>query len=148
MASRPLLLEGIMAFDLAKLDIATPSDEGRDMKVRYPNGNPVLDDKGEPLTVKLLGRFSERARAKEREQTLKRLEQQKNGITRGPEDFEREAQDYLAACTVGWSFDTLDGAPFAYSPENALKLWRDRRFGHVRLQADAFIGGDANFMSG
>ena len=38
----------------------------------------------------------------------------------------------VAACTVGWTIEAMDGEPFPYSPENALRLWTDKRFVALR----------------
>ncbi len=135
-------------FDIAKLDIATASDEGRPMPIRNPRGEVVRHESGDPVTINLLGRHSERARAKERELANRRLEAAKMGKQRTPEDFEVEAVEYLQACTVGWSFTEMDGKPFPCTPENAKKFWSDRRFSNIRVQADNWISEDANFMRG
>lgn len=135
-------------FDIAQLDIATGSDEGRQMQVRHPKGGVVTDSEGKPVTITLLGFYSKRFREKDREITQRRIEQARLGIQPSPEDAERDAVERLAAVTVAWSFDTLDGQPFPCTEENAKRFWSDRRFAAIRAQADQFIANDGNFTRG
>lgn len=138
-------------FDIAAMDIATGSDAGAPMELIDPVRKTVLkDEKGDKVTITLLGINSQVARDTNRRLANATLDKQARGISVGNriEEAEEEQTEVLTACTVGWSFTELDGKPFPFTPENARKFWADRRFKHIRDQATGFIRDTANFMKG
>lgn len=135
-------------FDFNIIDCATAADEGRDMEVKKPNGEVLRLEDGSPVTIKVHGRLSTRARNAERKLVEMRLEAAQAGKKRNQDDAERENLELTLSMVSGWNIPTLDGQPFPYSEENARKLLTDRRFTIVREQITAFINSDANFMKG
>lgn len=134
-------------FDLAELDIAAGSDEGREMTLISPKTKaPVRDEHGKPIAVTLLGRYSQAILDLGHVQQQRRIE----AMQRGRVGFSTHEQDennteLLVAATRGWSIQQLDGQPFPFSAENARRLWTDRRFWHIRQQALEHINNDAVF---
>lgn len=136
-------------FDVAKLDAATGADKGSLLTVTHPGTKqPALDDDGKPITLRLFGGYSRQAEEARSVNAEKRADLMLAGIKVPREVQEGWNADFLAACTGDWSFDQLDGQPFPYSPDNAKRLWRDRRFGALAEQALTFIAQPANFMTG
>jgi hypothetical protein len=141
-----------MSFEISALDSATPAETGFPMFLFKPGTRePVTNELGEPIFIKLRGRLSNSAAAADRAIQLSRLDRQKKQVVLDGDALmaaaEQETVSLLAACTVEWNFDTLDGRPFPYSRENAMKFWGDPRFKSIREQATAFINTDANFLS-
>ncbi len=134
-------------FDIATLDTLTLSEEGVPMPVAHPKTRKALiGSNGTPITVTLLGKNSDTARAAMRRQADRASERASRGIVSSPEDRERNDAEFLAACTKAWTFDQMDGAPFPCTSQNAEKLWSDQRFRWLREQALAFILEDGNFI--
>lgn len=138
-----------MAFDIAKFDTRTRSESGAAMQVRHPStGAPFLDpDSHQPLTITLLGRNSDTFRRVQREITQRDADRAAASVVKTDEDFERERFDILVACTVGWSFDQLEGQPFPHGPDTVRKLWGDNRWPWLRTQAMNFVLAEGNFLA-
>lgn len=140
-------------FDISVLDVATASDAGVDMEVIDPRtGTPARDESdGSTVTIKLRSVFSSAAEECSKRITNRRAEEALRlgrAPRIGPEDIEQQNTEMLVACTVSWSKFMVDGEIFAFSPENARKLWTDRRFMILRSQALNFINDPARFMPG
>lgn len=134
-------------FDLNSLDTLTRSQTGTDMPVTHPRTRaPILQDNGQPHTITLRGRNSDAYRDMQRSLQERRADMAARGIAPSREELERDDVDLLVACTVGWTDMTMDGQPFPYSPENARRLWSDRRFVFLRDAAITHIREDANFL--
>jgi hypothetical protein len=118
-----------MRFDLSSLDTRTRAIAGVDMPILHPRtGAPMMREDKAPVTIKLLGPQSDVSRAIRREISQRRIDMEGRGITYTDDDFMRDRQDILVACTVDWTIEDLDGQPFPFSPENARKLWADNRW--------------------
>ena len=134
-------------FDIAKLDTRTMSEKGMPMQVRNPTtAAPMLDDAGKPVTITLLGRNSEKFRALQREAQQRRADMASRSIPFGADDVKTENFNYLVGTTIGWSFDTMDALPFAFSEDNSRKLWADGRWAWLNAQAIGFILEEGNFF--
>lgn len=135
-------------FDLATLDTKTRSDQGVDMPIIHPGSKqPLRDDEGQPITIRLLGRTADRYRQQTRDIQEQRARRAAGGVKTTLEDIERENIDTLTACTVGWQGLSLDGQVFPYTVDNARRLWSDGRFIWLRDQAMNFIAEDGNFLA-
>lgn len=133
-------------FDLAALDIVAPAEKGVELQLKHPSGAIYRTSTGEPVMVRLAGRYSSQARA-----CLKRIEERLVDLRakgRGTnEDIEEEHNTwYLTACTLGWNIEALDGQPFLVTPANVEKLWTDARFFWLRRAALNQISDDASFL--
>lgn len=146
-----------LPFDLSSVGLAV--ETGRPMILRHPATGAVLRNQdGSPVSILLLGQYSETFRVKMRAIQLNRpnvREQLKREIPNfGDNDplpvqaVEDEDTELVCACTCGWTIEQLDGQRFEFSPENARKLWWDPRFAHYRAAALGFIMGDRNFFGG
>lgn len=144
-----------MSFDLNSLDTLTASEAGAEMSILHPRtGLPILKPKADPndprpaqpYAIRLHGRNSTQYREAQRALNERRADMAARGIIRTADEFEQDDIDLLVACTKGWDLDQLDGQPFAFSHENARKLWSDRRFLSLRDRAVKFILDDANFL--
>lgn len=134
-------------FDFAKLDTRTASETGVPFTLRNPSsGAPILDDAKNPVTITVAGRNSDRFRAAQREAQQRRADAAARNITFSPDDLANENFSYLVSVTLGWSFDTLDGAPFPFTPENVRKLWADGRWGWVNIAVLNFVFEEGNFL--
>jgi len=136
-----------MTFDLASLDTRTRAQSGVPMQLIHPRDRgPVRTDAGELVTVTLHGRASDIYCNAERAMQERRAERRARGVITTQDEFARDETELLAACTVAWNIPELDGKPFAYSDDNARRLWSDTRFAWLRDQAIGFIQADGNFL--
>jgi hypothetical protein len=138
-----------MEFDLPGIDVKTLADTGVWMTVKQFNSDePLLDKKGKPVRLKLLGPDSDVYRDFARAQIRKRLASDAAGTTQAVPDFDdidRETNILFAKLTVAWEgINSPDGKPVPYDHETALKLFAD--FPVLREQLDRFVNERANFL--
>ncbi len=134
-------------FDIASIETLTLSEEGVPMNVIHPKTKQALkDEEGKLITITLLGKNSDTARAAIRKQADRASERAQRGMISTPEDRDRNDAEFLAACTTAWTFAQLDGSPFPCNTQNALKFWSDQRFRPLREQALGFIMEDGNYV--
>ena len=139
---------------LASLNFASAANEGRTMTVLHPVERTVLlDDKGAPVTITLLGRDSDTFIAAENAARNRAVEQIKEGAKFSAAASDEEAAASLARATTGWSGvvqgwidGTDDNSPAKFSFDAAKKLYLSRGVRWIRDQADKFIGDRANFL--
>ena len=133
-------------FDLAELDLLSPSNEGRPMELVHPSGVPYRTSSGETVVVRLRGRHSDAARAllKQLGDEIAEIRDRGGKIT--PEIEKDHDTRYLVAVTVDWTIERLDGVPFLVTPANVQKLWTDARFTWLRVRALNFISADGVFL--
>lgn len=136
-----------MSFDIASLDVVTPSDAGAVMEILdLRTGEVAKDSEGKPVWIKLAGIYSAKTRDAERALNERRILALRDGK---PTTDDREATaELFAACTLAWSFDSLDGKEFPCTVENAKAFWLDPRFSPILSQADRFVSKIANFTKG
>jgi hypothetical protein len=138
--------------DLASLNVKEMANEGADMEVLHPVTGKVLTieeegpDKGQPVTIRLIGKDSEDYQKAAHKLANKRLNSvSKSGkIKVTTEELEEEELTLLILATKGWKGLTLNKEPFSYSPDNAKKLYTD--FPFIREQVSAFITERGSFM--
>jgi hypothetical protein len=136
-----------MQFDLSKLDILAPSEEGRPLFIKHPGtGANFKRGDGEPLKIVLRGRNSAIARAELKQIGDEQAAIEADGRMPTPEQREEWNTRYLVAMTVSWNFDALDGEPFDCNALNARKLWTDPRFAWLRVPGLTFIAQDGNYL--
>jgi hypothetical protein len=135
------------SFDIAKLETSTRSEEGVEMEVIHPRTQaPVLNDDGSPVTITLLGRNSEAYLEEERAMRDRRQSRLTRGIKLTQEDLDDDEARLLCAATKAWTFATMGGQDFPCTPQNARRLWSDRRFRWLRERAIQFVLMDGNFL--
>lgn len=128
--------------DLSTLDTADIANEGAVMELRGPNGAPVLQEDGAPVSITLLGADSNALVRVSNAQTNAYLKQGQVKVT--AEGARANELDYLAKATVAWSGVKVDGRDLDCTEENAKALYR--RFPWIADQARAFITDRAHFM--
>lgn len=130
--------------DLSSLDTASAAAAGATLHLRHPATDaPLTTDEGEPITIACLGMDSQ-AFVKRQNQVINQRLAAGTKAKVTAEAVLAESVDTIAACITGWQNVILDGAPLAFSPENAKKLLT--RFAWIREQVDRFIGDRANFL--
>ena len=127
--------------DFAHLDTADLANEGAVMPVHGPDGQPVLQDDGSPVTLTLLGDDSDLLVKFDRITTNAHL---RGSQTITAELAEAKQINRLARACVGWAGVILDGEPLKHSEDNAKALFK--RFRWLRQQAAMFISDRANFL--
>jgi hypothetical protein len=133
--------------DLATLDTRTAADQGQVMEIIHPQTGEVMrQDNGEPVTITLAGRDSDRVKRLERANRDRMI---KAGSRRGTsgitaDDLDRQTVERLVAATIAWSGIMLDGELIECNSANARRLYE--RVDFVREDADAFITDRANFL--
>lgn len=142
-------------FDFASVAL-TRTDTGSPMPIRHPaTGLPMLDEHKKPVTISFLGQYSDIFRETMRAIQVNRAEFHNEARAANPlkpaplpqDKIDEENVTILTSCVVGWTIPSLDGQPFPFTPENAARLFTDRRFIWLRDPALAFIQGDGNFLS-
>lgn len=127
--------------DFAALDTADLANQGVEMPVHGPSGQPVTQDDGEPVTLCLLGDDCDALVKFDRVTTNQHL---RGSQTITAELAEAKQINRLARACVGWTGVVLDGKPLEHSEENARTLFK--RFRWLRQQAALFISDRANFL--
>ena len=138
----------VAGFDIGGLDSTDLSNEGVKMGVRHPTTKrPLETEGGQKVTITLLGSDSDKYNDILNKIRRKRVEAVRDGELDEVELTEvvmKEADDIIAACTLGWEGIDWDGEPFPFSHENALKLYKRIRW--LRNQADEFMQERSNFF--
>lgn len=127
--------------DFANLDTADLANEGAVMPVHGPDGQPVLQEDGSPVTLTLLGDDSDALVKFDRITTNAHL---RGSQTITAELAEAKQINRLARACVGWTGVILDGEPLKHSEDSAKVLFK--RFRWLRQQAAMFISDRANFL--
>lgn len=127
--------------DLAALDTSEVANEGVPMPVHGPDGQPVLQEDGSPVTITLLGDDSDELVKFDRQLVNRNL---RGGQQITAELAEAKEINRLARATVGWDGVVLDGEVLNFSEENAKKLYK--RFRWLRQQVRVFVSERVNFM--
>ena len=127
--------------DLKQLDTKTASNEGRECVIKHPDTGLDTD-----IKITLAGMDSDLFQ--EMNDDLKREVREK--LKRGKEfeltpDEERD-RDYerMVKATLGWSGVQEDGVDLPFSPDTALRVYREIPV--IFRQVLAFVGGEANFL--
>lgn len=128
------------AFELDKVDVKPRSQEGVEMELLDPAGNPT----GVILIVR--GTDSEAYKDKLCEHTKRAVDRQSRAQTQGERD--REFLELHATLIAGWKGKPLTraGAPLPYSAENAASLLD--QYDWIFEQVRRFADRRANFLPG
>ena len=131
--------------DLSQLDTAAGAEAGFALTLTHPVTKAPLD-----ITITVRGEdaagYQEAVQQllKQRDELLARTKEK--DLTR--EQKEQMTVELLAAATIGWQGVEWNGAPYAFSPENARRLYGHPGFKWLRQQVDAAIADRANFLPG
>jgi hypothetical protein len=140
-----------MDFALDGIDTLRGSVAGAPLTVAGIDGRPLLNSKGEPHVITLLGPDSPVYQRLVHQQTQKRIDAAAAAHAKGetapadPEEAKADAIDVMARCTKGWTgFLDRQGAPIEFSVDAARQLYT--RFPVIREQVDSFIVQRRNFL--
>jgi len=127
--------------DLASLE---PISDGAVIPLRHPVTDlPLTTDKGEPITVTVVGMDSDQFKARQRVIINRRIKAGKKA-TATAEGIEEEALDALASCVTALSNIVLDGKPVDHSTANVKLLFS--RLPWLKEQVDEAVADRANFL--
>lgn len=134
--------------DLSTLNIDEQSEQGVYMELMHPiDDEPLLQDDGSKITIKLLGAdskaFRDISKKHSRKRTANMMKTRKKDIDFTP--TLEETCETLAACTVGWKGIEANGNAIKFSTDEAYKLYMD--FSWIREQVNIFVGDRANFFT-
>lgn len=129
--------------DLSTLDTADLANQGAALELRGPDGSPLLQDDGKPITITLLGADSDALTLISTRQTNRYLKGQ--GQMRVTAELARSNElEYLAKATVAWDGIKIDGTVPDCTEAEARALYT--RFPWITAQARAFVEDRANFL--
>jgi hypothetical protein len=129
-------------FDLAQMS-SDRSEQGAVLTLRHPVTNENL----EGWNITLVGKDSatfQRVNQKFVDKQLADASSNRGKPKVKSADLQRQNIDTLVACTKGWEGLILNGQPFAFSDENARKLYTENAW--IKEQAESFIEDRANFL--
>lgn len=129
--------------DLSTLAVTS---DGQKLELRHPvEGTLLKTDKGEPITITLVGTDSDVFRKAQRAILDRRLNQ-KGKTKLSSAEIEQEGITTLASCTVGWSGIKIDGKELPFSKDNVKALYGRADLPWIKDQVDEFIADRSNFM--
>jgi hypothetical protein len=139
-----------MDFKLDAIDTSS-SSEGADIALKRLDGEPLLNAKGDAVSLRLIGADSPEYRRIARKHARARIDRSKKmkgQVTLSDdllEELEGEDLELVVACTKGWSgiIDSKD-KPVPFSPEAAREFYK--MFPIAFEQANAAIVDRANFI--
>lgn len=128
--------------DLADLDTQTRAERGVPMPVVHPvTREPIIGADGNQWTVTVLGKDSIAFRKALHARTAAAIEA---GDLPKNDDPDLDELPLVVCLVTGWSPMKWNGEPFLYSPANAEKLLKERRW--LRVQVDLFTGKRENYL--
>lgn len=113
------------------------------MEVVNPIDGTVLTNKrtGEPLTITLAGKDSDRYKTAARKLADRRMKLGRSKMSAA--EAEAAGAHLLAACVTGWTGFDFSGEPAEASLENVLAVFKAEPF--VKAQCDEFVEDRANY---
>lgn len=129
-------------FDISKLAVSATST----IDLEDPNGEPIVNENGEPLSVTVYGPGSKQYQKASGVRNRAVLEYVRKGGKKMKDDEQREMDaDFLASCTV--SFNN-----FTYKDLTGYEMFKqaylDASIGFIAEQVQKAIGDWANFTQG
>jgi hypothetical protein len=119
--------------DFSTFDVAAQADEGADMQLYFPNGDPVAG-----CIIRVKGFESRELRDMARDFERKAMKGQ-------AVDTEKQGMALLVAATKSWSGIEWEGKPMACTPSNIEKLYRAHDW--IARQVTAFASKPAHFFT-
>lgn len=137
--------------DLSDLNVNKGANEGFEYHVLHPSDNtPLYTDNGEPITITVLGRYSDayiRANKNSGNRRLSAASRSRGGrASVTMDEIEGDATEIMVACVTSWKNITVDGQVLECNPKNVRRVIMDDRFRWLREQIDEAINTDSNFM--
>jgi len=126
--------------DINNLQTVSDHEEGAECNILSP-----VDGMPTDVYIKIKGADSKAWRKAKKEQMTKIIEA-RQADKMGQLDYEGMDADALAGVTLSWRGITKDGKPFAFSRDNALKLYQESPA--VASQLLGFIEQRENFTDG
>lgn len=134
--------------DLSKFNVSKMAEVGAELELEHPStGEPLIQENGEPVTIRLIGTDSKAWRNKNRDFQRARIAKMARGRSKKIDYTvsDDEACEMLAICTMGWAGMKQDENEIEFSEEAAFNLYMEHNW--IREQADTFINDRANFFT-
>lgn len=137
--------------NLNQYKLAERAEVGADVAIVDPYSNePLKQDDGSAVVIRVLGKDSAAFRKKEHELTARSsnryIRRKGKDVTADDLDVaERDKSELLAAITTGWSGIDLGNGPVEFSQNAARDLYNEHTW--IRDQVDIFVGDRANFFT-
>lgn len=129
--------------DLSKLDVVASADNGATLVVQHPiTREDLLDSKGQPVTITLLGSDSSVLRNEMKARAKRQLDKR---IKPDLDDAIKASSEMLAVCTIGWS--GIEDGGVALQCDKATITQTYMKYPWLREQVDAFVSDRENFYS-
>lgn len=131
--------------DLSVLDTRKAAEEGAKLQLRHPvDDTPLTGDKGEPITITVIGTDSQTFKRAMHAQADRRINKPNSRRVMTMQSVEDDSINLLVAATIDWEGIVVDGKELPFSNENAHALYE--RFPWIREQVNIFVGDRANFL--
>ena len=141
--------EAVAAFDLDELAAIDQAE----LEIKRRDGSPTgwkwfIAGPGHPQTVELSNRISRESLARQKAQEMARVNGKKwKGDDETADEVLRRTAETFAGRIIGWTPITMNGEPYPFSNENAVKLLMDPARGDTLIsQLGEFIGDEKSFM--
>jgi hypothetical protein len=129
---------------LQEINLEEKSEEGADLVLLHPTTyEPLFTDGKKKMIIRLVGMDSGKYRKKSAQIANRELGKRK--VKNSLEKSERQGNELLAACTIGWTLQLDEDSELDFSVEAAEDLYSSLRW--VREQVDEFIADRANFLT-
>lgn len=130
--------------DLNQINVTAGAETGAFMELEHPvSGDVLMDEKGKPMGIELIGTDSAEYRNKQREIQSRRMTKLMKGKG-SPILSDAETCELLASATRGWSGIVENGKDIKFSKQAAVELFTKHVW--IREQVDAFIADRGNFL--
>lgn len=137
--------------NLNQYKLTERAESGSNVVIVDPyTSEPIKQDNGSAVVIRVLGKDSTAFRKKEHEIAARisnrHIRRKGKDITADDLDIaDREKSELLAAVTVGWSGIDLGNGPVEFSQNAARELYNEHNW--IRDQVDVFVGDRANFFT-
>ena len=121
---------------------ASAENEAITVPLRNRSGEPYLTGSGQPVTISVLGIYSEPAR-KAQDATLRRWSKQRTAQWT-PEMALANRISVAVAGLVGWNFEDAEHQPIPFTPENAQRVFLIAPW--ILEQVEQAMQGHADFF--
>lgn len=145
MSKEPAIAE----FDLDELAAIDQAE----LEIKRRDGSPTgwkwfIAGPGHPQAVELGNRLSKESLARHKAQEMARVNGKKwKGDDETADEALRRTAEAFAGRIIGWTSIKMNGEPYPFSMENAIKLLMDPARGDTLLaQLTEFIGDERSFM--
>lgn len=125
--------------DFSKIDLKKASNGGAECQLNHPvTGKPLFTEKGEKITISILGRDSDAFRS-----IVSEIAERETGAST-VDGNDANAIEILVAIITGWNHIKWGESELEFTPENVRMFLT--KFPPIRIQLDVFVAKRANFF--